>query len=167
MDSDLKKKILRMIPYGIYVLTARASGGDITAATVNWVTQVSFDPPLVALGVKPDSGADVALKESGGFALNFLGKGQQGLAFKFFKPAEVSGGEISGEAFHNGANEAPVLESAAACVECAVVEIVEKGDHHTVIAEVRAVHGGAQIDGRSDAFGLHMNELGENVFYGG
>jgi len=93
MDSDLKKKILRMIPYGIYVLTARASGGDITAATVNWVTQVSFDPPLVALGVKPDSGAYVALKESGGFALNFLGKGQQGLAFKFFKPAEVSGGK--------------------------------------------------------------------------
>ena len=40
----------RMIPYGIYVLTAKDSDGGIAAATVNWVTQTSFDPPLVAVG---------------------------------------------------------------------------------------------------------------------
>lgn len=167
MDSDIKKKILRMIPYGIYVLTARSPSGDIAAATVNWVTQVSFDPPLLALGVKPDSGAYAALTESGGFAMNFLGKDQQGAAFAFFKPADCADGKISGEIYHDGANGAPVLESAVACIECSVVEIVEKGDHYTVIAEVRAVHGGTEIDGRPDEAGLHMRELGENVFYGG
>lgn len=167
MDSDLKKKILRMIPYGIYVLTARSPNGDIAAATVNWVTQVSFDPPLVALGVKPDSGAYAALTESGDFAMNFLGKGQEGLAFTFFKPAEISDGKISGEIYRDGANGAPVLESALGCIECRVVDVVQKGDHHTVIGEVRAVHGGAQIEGRPDDAGLHMRELGENVFYGG
>lgn len=167
MNSDLRKKILRMIPYGIYVLTARAPNGDIGAATVNWVTQVSFDPPLVALGVKPDSGAYAALKESGGFAINFLGKGQQGQAFAFFKPVDVADEKISGEAYHDGANGAPILESVVASIECSVVEIVQKGDHHTVIGEVRTLHGGAQIEGRPDEAGLHMRELGENVFYGG
>ncbi len=86
MDSDVKKTVLRMIPYGIYVLTAKFSNGDIAAATVNWATQTSFDPPLVALGVKADSAAYQALSESGQFTLNFLGKDQQGAAFAFFKP---------------------------------------------------------------------------------
>ena len=88
MDADTKKMALRMIPYGIYVLTAKDSDG-IAAATVNWVTQTSFDPPLVAIGVKADSGAYATLKNSGSFALNFLGKGQPGQAFTFFKPAEA------------------------------------------------------------------------------
>ena len=54
MDADAKKTTLRMIPYGIYVLTAESDDG-IAAATVNWVTQTSFDPPLVVVGVKADS----------------------------------------------------------------------------------------------------------------
>lgn len=52
MDPNAKKTTLRMIPYGLYVLTA-ASGDRVAAATVNWVTQASFEPPLVAVGVKP------------------------------------------------------------------------------------------------------------------
>ncbi len=42
MDEDAKKTALRMIPYGIYVLTGRTDSGEVTAATVNWVTQASF-----------------------------------------------------------------------------------------------------------------------------
>ncbi len=58
MDDAAKKTALRMIPYGIYVLTAEASDGSLAAATVNWVTQTSFDPALVAVGVKADSSRD-------------------------------------------------------------------------------------------------------------
>ncbi|MCZ6720005.1 MAG: flavin reductase family protein, partial [Proteobacteria bacterium] len=55
MDGDAKKIALRMIPYGIYVLTAEDSSGAIAAATVNWVTQTAFEPPLIVVGVKADS----------------------------------------------------------------------------------------------------------------
>jgi flavin reductase (DIM6/NTAB) family NADH-FMN oxidoreductase RutF len=44
MDADIKKATLRMIPYGLYVMTAK-SGDEIAPATVNWVTQTSFHPP--------------------------------------------------------------------------------------------------------------------------
>ena len=64
MDDDAKKTALRMIPYGIYVLTAK-HGDDIAAATVNWVTQTAFDPPLLVVGLKTDSGAYGLVKESG------------------------------------------------------------------------------------------------------
>ena len=45
MDEDAKKTALRMIPYGMYVLTSKSE--DVSAATVNWLTQTSFSPPLV------------------------------------------------------------------------------------------------------------------------
>ena len=57
MDPNVKKTALRMIPYGLYVLTAEGKDGRVAAATVNWVTQASFNPPLVVVGVKADSGA--------------------------------------------------------------------------------------------------------------
>ena len=99
MDQDAKKKALRMIPYGIYVMTAEGKDGSVAAATVNWVTQASFAPPLVAVGVKADSGAHAIVKDSGSFVLNVLGKGQQGLAFNFFKSHERDGNSIGGESF--------------------------------------------------------------------
>src|SRR6266700_3698901 len=103
MDPNAKKTALRMIPYGLYVLTAANKAGQVAAATVNWVTQASFEPPLVAIGVKADSHAHALIKESKAFALNVLGKGQQALAFTFFKRAELKGDRISGEPFRPGA----------------------------------------------------------------
>ena len=71
MDADAKKTALRMIPYGIYVLTSESKDGKVAAATVNWVTQTAFQPPLVVVGVKADSGAHSIIKESKTFALTF------------------------------------------------------------------------------------------------
>ena len=86
MNADAKKTVLRMIPYGIYVLTADDGKGNIAAATVNWVTQSAFAPPLVVVGVKTDSGAYKTVTDVKAFALNMLGKEQKGVAFTFFKP---------------------------------------------------------------------------------
>ena len=166
MDDEHKKTALRMIPYGIYVLTA-VDGDTVAAATVNWVTQTSFDPPLVVVGVKADSGAYAALKGAGHFALNMLGKGQQGAAFTFFKPAEADGDTISGEPYRTGSTGAPVLGSAKAHVECKVAEIVERGDHHIVVGEVVDANLPAAIEGRADEAILEMKDLGDTVFYGG
>ena len=167
MDEEAKKTALRMIPYGIYVMTVEDGDGNVAAATVNWVTQTSFDPPLVVVGVKVDSGAYELVKKTKAFALNMLGKGQQGAAFGFFKPAEKDGKTISGEAYRKGANGAPIIESATASVECSVVEIVEKGDHHIVVGQVTDADVAKVVDGRPDAAILEMKELGDNVFYCG
>jgi flavin reductase (DIM6/NTAB) family NADH-FMN oxidoreductase RutF len=102
MNEDAKKTALRMIPYGLYVLTAEGKNGAVAAATVNWVTQAAFAPPLVVLGVKTDSGAHAIIKETGEFALNVLGKGQQAMAFNFFKSHERDGDTIGGSPSRRG-----------------------------------------------------------------
>jgi flavin reductase (DIM6/NTAB) family NADH-FMN oxidoreductase RutF len=167
MNADAKKTALRMIPYGIYVLTADDGKGGVAAATVNWVTQSAFAPPLVVVGVKTDSGAYRIVRDAKVFALNMLGKDQKGLAFTFFKPAEVKDGKISGQAYTKGASGAPLLTAAPAALECRVKHIVEEGDHHVVVAEVIEAHLAKPLSGRPDSAILEMKDLGDNVFYGG
>jgi flavin reductase (DIM6/NTAB) family NADH-FMN oxidoreductase RutF len=167
MNADAKKTVLRMIPYGIYVLTADDGKGNIAAATVNWVTQTAFAPPLVVVGVKTDSGAYQVLKSAKAFALNMLGKDHKGLAFTFFKPAQASDGKISGQAYAKGSTGAPLLDVAPGAVECRVTSIVEQGDHHIVVGEVVEAHLNKPPAGRPDGAILEMKDLGDNVFYGG
>ena len=166
MDANDKKTALRMIPYGLFVLTADGPAGT-AAATVNWVTQTSFAPPLVAVGVKVDSHAHEVIKQSNAFALNVLGKGQQALAFTFFKPAEKKGSTISGEPFRAGSTGSPILTNAPAFVECRLVGSVEKGDHSLFVGEVVDAGVSKNPEGRADDATLWLKELGEKVFYGG
>jgi flavin reductase (DIM6/NTAB) family NADH-FMN oxidoreductase RutF len=167
MDPNAKKTALRMIPYGLYVLTAANKNGDVAAATVNWVTQVAFDPPLVVVGVKVDSHAHGLIKQTQAFALNVLGKGQQALAFTFFKPAERKGDTISGEAYRAGTTGAPILTNAPAFVECTLEATVEKGDHSVFIGKVVEAGVTKQPDGRPVDATLWLRDLGDKVFYGG
>jgi flavin reductase (DIM6/NTAB) family NADH-FMN oxidoreductase RutF len=167
MNNDSKKLVLRMIPYGIYVLTADDGKGNIAAATVNWVTQTAFTPPLVVVGVKADSGVYKILKDARVFALNMLGKDQKNLAFTFFRPADVADGKLSGQSYRKGETGAPILIDAPGAIECRVTAIIEQGDHHVVLGEVAEAHLSRPLSGRPDTSILEMKDLGENVFYGG
>jgi flavin reductase (DIM6/NTAB) family NADH-FMN oxidoreductase RutF len=153
-----KKTTLRMIPYGLYVLGAK-QGDDIAAGAINWVTQTSFSPPLIVMGVKQDSGLYSVLKASGTFALSFLESGQKDLAFAFFKPTHVEGTMVNGHHFETHETGAPVIASAAAWVEGRIVGEVALGDHSCVVGEVTNAHV------KRDAKLLTLEECG--VKYGG
>ena len=167
MENDAKKTALRMIPYGLYVLTAEDEAGRISAATVNWVTQASFKPPLVAVAVKVDSLIHSVIKKSEAFALNVLGKEQQAMAFTFFKRAEREGQQIGGEPFRIGESGSPLLEKAAAFIDCRVVEAVEQGDHSVFVGEVVDAGVAEEPEGRPDEVTLWLKDLGDKIFYGG
>lgn len=167
MDSNTKKTVLRMIPYGLFVLTSQTEQGKISAASVNWVTQASFEPPLVAVCVRRDSFIHEVISESQVFALNVLGKEQAGLAFTFFKPAVREGNTLSGQPFQTGSTGAPLLESCPAYVECRLVGSLAQGDHSVFLGQVVDAGVRAEITGRPDQATLLLMDLGEKLFYGG
>lgn len=136
MNEEAKKKLLRMIPHALYVLTSQA-GGKTAASTVSWVTQASFQPPLIIVGLKKDSRIFAVVQDAKGFVLNFLGKNQKETAQKFFKHVEPEKNHLAGEEF----KESPLLKhpffpTLAGYVECRVVHVVDHGDHAVVVAEV-------------------------------
>ena len=153
-----KKTALLMIPYGLYVLSAR-DGETVGAGTVNWVTQTSFEPPLLAIGVKKDSTVYKVMTETRKFALSFLATGQKDAAFAFFKPTRVEGSTINGFEFETHETGAPVIKSAAAWVEGKVVGEVADGDHSCVVVEV------TNAEVKQETQLLTLDEVG--VKYGG
>ena len=138
MDEDAKKTALRMIPYGMYVLTSKSQDGqEVSAATVNWLTQTSFAPPLVAVGVKGDSTAHAHITDTGVFAVNVIGKDQLDTAFTFFKSLEREGDSIGGQAFVAGPETGcALLTNSPAWWECKVVSQLDQGDHTLFLGEV-------------------------------
>jgi flavin reductase (DIM6/NTAB) family NADH-FMN oxidoreductase RutF len=139
MDEKAKKQALLMIPYGLFVLGA-AHGGTATAATVNWVTQASFNPPLVVVGIKKDSGSHAMVKDSKKFTISFLETGQKKIATSYFKHVEPQNGKFGEFAFESGKNGCPIISDAPAAVECEVVGFYELGDHSTVVGKVTEGH---------------------------
>ncbi len=138
MDAGAKKTTLRLIPYGLYVLTV--TGDKPASGTINWVTQASFDPPLLAMGVKADTLSFQNLKAGGTAALSFLGTGQGDLAFAFFGDAAVEGDEFVTKDKRVPLERTPqgalVLKDAPAWADLKVHETVEIGDHAVVVVEV-------------------------------
>jgi len=119
------------------------------------------------MGVKTDSGAHAIIKETGEFALNILGKGQQAMAFNFFKSHERDGDTIGGEPFEQGPNGAPLLLNTPAWVACKLVDTIERGDHSVFVGEVTEAGVRQAPTGRADDATLWLKDLGERVFYGG
>jgi flavin reductase (DIM6/NTAB) family NADH-FMN oxidoreductase RutF len=137
MDARAKRQALRMISNGVYVLTSR-SGERYGAATVSWVSQASFKPPLIMAAIRRDSNVYACLAESRSAVLHIVSDRQQEIARRFFHTTRADGRTINGEPFAAGATSAPVLSSLPAHVECSLEQIVDThGDHAIVI--LRAV----------------------------
>lgn len=160
MDSDQKKLALRAINYGLYVLTAR-NGDQYGAGGVNWLSQASFDPPLVMAGVKADSGSAAIIGETGAFAVNVLAGDQLDIGKAFFRSTSVEDGKINGYAFTDGPETgAPLLVDTPYWFECRVTDTVARGDHTVYVAEV--VNAGVR---NAEAVPLLLRDTGMN--YGG
>src|SRR5579872_1440317 len=136
MNEEAKKKLLRMIPHALYVLSSRANG-KTTVSTVSWVSQASFQPPLIMVALKKDSNTFEVVKKAQGFVLNFLGKDQKEIAQKFFKHVEPEGNSLAGETFQESPLlKYPIFPKMAGFAECRIVGTVDKGDQVVVVAEV-------------------------------
>src|SRR6476620_3510670 len=84
MDPQTKKEALRLFTYVLYAIT----GGDEArrnAFTANWVSQVSFEPQLVALSVENTSTSLGIIRETGRFAVNVFDATQGHLAERLGK----------------------------------------------------------------------------------
>lgn len=158
MDEQAKKTALRRIPYGLFLLTAK-NGEDVASATVNWVTQTSFKPPLVVVGIKQGTHPYEVVKAAGAFAVHAIGADQKDVAQTFFGTVSPEGSKLGPLTFRAGSTGAPVINELPAYWECELRQVVEQGDHHVFVGEV--VEAGVN----SETPTLLMKDTGWN--YGG
>jgi flavin reductase (DIM6/NTAB) family NADH-FMN oxidoreductase RutF len=135
MDPTQKKNALRKLTYGLYVATSRDKDAP-AAGTINWLSQASFEPPLIMAGIKRDSRLHQAIENSQAFAVHVVGKSQKNLATSFFKGATEEDSKLNGFAYTPGATGSPILTDPPAWFECRVLDAFRRGDHTVFLAEV-------------------------------
>lgn len=128
--------------YGIYVLTVRTDD-IINGMIASWVTQVSYDPPLIMAAVHPDRYSHNLIEKSNAFALHVLDKSQKGMLKRFKGPDPDK--KFSDISWKNGVTGAPVLKNCLAFFELRLKERYAPGNHTLFVGEV--VNGGSNTDG--------------------
>lgn len=135
MDKEIKKKLLRKFPYGLYILGLR-DGDKFHGMVGSWLAQCSFEPPLLMLGLKKGSYSHQMLEHNPFFTINVPRKNQKDLVQGFFKPYEVKDHRFGNVPFHLGRNGTPVLDDVLGHLECRARQIIPGGDHDIVMAEI-------------------------------
>ena len=71
MSDDTIKDALKMMPYGFYAFTTK-HGDDVNAMVVNWVSQMSYAPRLLAVGIQKSCYSHGLVSAGQVFGLNHL-----------------------------------------------------------------------------------------------
>ena len=137
-DYDrMRRRLLWTMPSGLYVVGSR-HGDRRNLMTLNWATQVSFEPKLVGIGVEKTAVTHELIAGAGSFTLCTVARDDRAIVRKFTKPVEhdAAAGTLNGFAVHDGRTGAPILDQAPAWLDCQVRQPVDCGGHTFFVGEV-------------------------------
>ena len=143
MNRGELTEALRKMSYGFYIVSARDFNG-YAAGAVNWISQASFNPPMIMVAIREETHLCKAIGESMCFGVNIVGEEQKLILPEFFKPTRFENGKINGLPFTEGKTGSPIFVDLPASIECKVVETVKLGDHIIYIGDI--VSAGVRYD---------------------
>lgn len=127
-------RALRLLANGVFVVAAEYEG-EVKGFTATWVTQASFNHPLVVLSACKTHETHSLIAHSGSFAVNVLGASQTHVARHFGRKIPRPGER--GDYFREeGGQQTPILREALAVLICRVVSTHDVRDHTLFVGEV-------------------------------
>jgi flavin reductase (DIM6/NTAB) family NADH-FMN oxidoreductase RutF len=143
--DKLRRRVLWKMPSGLYIVGSR-DGERRNGMTLNWGSQLSFDPKLLGIAVERAAYTHELVAEGGVFSLNLVSREDRAIVRKFTKPVEVDleARTLNGFTYHDGTTGAPILDQAVAYLDCEVRQSVELGEHTLFLGEI--VDAGFQLD---------------------
>ena len=137
MSDDPIRDVLRLMPYGFYSITSRHED-EVNAMVANWVSQVSFEPRLIAMGLQKTSYSHGLISAGKVFAINLFHASNADAIKPYTKGRSKNPEKMADAAYTKGLKTGcPVLMGAAAYLECEVVDIIDVGgDHDILVGEV-------------------------------
>lgn len=132
VDPMTMRRTMGRFATGVAVVTTSADGVP-HGMTVNSLTSVSLEPPLLLVCLTTGARTTEAVTSAGKFAVNILSARQEHLAMRF---AKRGADHFAGLDVVHGRHDVPVIPDAFAHLECAVDRHFVAGDHVVVIGEV-------------------------------
>jgi flavin reductase (DIM6/NTAB) family NADH-FMN oxidoreductase RutF len=139
IGSDVFRRVMGHFVTGVTVISA-LDGERPLGITVNALSSVSLDPPLVMVALDRRRFLTPVVRSAGRYAVNVLSEEQQALSDCFAgAPVEPGREAFCGAAWHPGETGLPIIDGAIASLECTVVETFSAGDHDLFIGRVDAL----------------------------
>jgi len=139
IESDTFRRVMGHFVTGVTVVTA-LDGERPFGITVNALSSVSLDPPLVMVALDRRRFLTPIVRAAGRYAVNILSEDQQALSDCFAgAPVEPGREAFCGATWHAGSAGLPIIDGAIATLECTVVETFSAGDHDLFIGRVDAL----------------------------
>lgn len=135
MDDATKKEALRLFTYGLYAVSVEADEKR-NAFTANWLSQVSFDPPLVVLSVDNTSASLPMIRAAGRYVVNVYDSGQRELAGKLGKSLYRAPEKMAEIPLESTPSGQPYLADTLAWVEVAMENEIPAGDSTLFLGRV-------------------------------
>ena len=136
---DTFRAVMGHFVTGITVVTT-LQDGQPRGITVNALTSVSLEPPLVVVALDRRRFITPSVHETGRYAVNVLSEDQQALSDCF---AGAAGHARSRCVLRGGLDPGPtglpLIDGAIATLECSVTQVFQAGDHELFVARVDSV----------------------------
>ncbi|RKT55590.1 flavin reductase family protein [Saccharothrix australiensis] len=136
VDPMTMRRSMGRFATGVAVVTTQTPDGTPHGMTVNSLTSVSLDPPLLLVCLTTGARSTDAVTGAGRFAVSILSARQEHLALRFARRGED---HFAGLEVIRGRHRVPVIPDAFAHLECDVERHFTAGDHVVVIGHVRHV----------------------------
>jgi flavin reductase (DIM6/NTAB) family NADH-FMN oxidoreductase RutF len=139
IGSEPFRRVMGHFVTGVTVVSA-LDGERPLGITVNALSSVSLDPPLVMVALDRRRFLTPIVRASGRYAVNVLSEDQQAMSDCFAgAPVEPGRDAFCGAAWHSGATGLPLIDGAIATLECTVVQTFSAGDHDLFIGRVDVI----------------------------
>ena len=136
IESDVFRRVMGHFVTGVTVVSA-FDGARPFGITVNALSSVSLDPPLVMVALDRRRFLTPIVRAAGRYAVNILSEDQQALSDCFAgAPVQPGRDAFCGAAWHPGDSGLPLIDGAIASLECTVVQTFSAGDHDLFIGRV-------------------------------
>lgn len=140
MPGDELRALFREIPSPVGVVTVDVSG-DAAGLTVDSVSSLSIDPPLVGVALGRHAALHELIREAGAFAISVLASEQEHLAQHFARGVPPIA-HWTGIETLPGELGAPLIADALGWIECRLAFAHDVGDHTLFVGEATRVERG-------------------------
>ncbi len=124
--------------YGIYVLTT-CHRQHINGMIASWVSQVSYDPPLIMVAVHTRRYSHRLIEKGRCFALHMPASTQTDLLARF--KGSDPGAKFASLDWRPGKTGCPIISDCLAYLECELATQIQPGNHTLFIGEVVGAGG--------------------------
>jgi flavin reductase (DIM6/NTAB) family NADH-FMN oxidoreductase RutF len=140
LQSD-KNAAVGHIPSGLFIVTAADNNNSILDGYLaSFVQQVSFNPLVIALAVKPGRPAYDLIKAGKVFTVNVVGDHDKTYLKHFWKGYDPKENPLKDLPHHMSELNGFILDQAKSAIECVMIGSAQPGDHEVIFAEVKASH---------------------------